>query len=101
MNTYLINELARNMIAEIADCGTNKTVCKSRDGHHFAVCVNHNETTPTDTIAKRALDAVKMTMRVHGRYAAAEALEYLHVRNGDCMKVNAGNSVYTVLWVTI
>lgn len=98
MNTYLMSELAKNLIA---DCGANKTICKSRDGHHFAVCVNHATTTPTNTIAKRALDAVKMAMRVHGRYAAAEALEYLHVKDGDCMKITGNNTVYTVLWVTV
>lgn len=98
MNTNLMNELARNMIA---DCGANKTICKSRDAKHFAVCVNHSATTPSSTIAKRALDSVKMALRVHGRYAAAEALEYLHVRSGDCMKVTNGNSIYTILWIVI
>lgn len=96
-NNYM-NDLAK---ALIPDCKANGTICKSRDGQHFGVCVNHNATTPSNTVAKRALDAVKTAMRVHGRYAAAEALEYLHVRSGDCMKVTNGNSIYTILWIVI
>ena len=96
-NTYM-NELARNLIADVKP---NGTICKSRDGQHFGVCVNHGVNTPSTVISKRALDAVKMALRVHGRYVKAEALEYLHVRNGDCMKVTGNNTVYTVLWIVI
>lgn len=96
-NTYM-DDLARNLIA---DCKSNGTICKSRDGVHFGVCVNHTATTPSTVISKRALDAVKMALRVHGRYAKAEALEYLHVKSGDCLKVNGNNTTYTVLWIVI
>jgi hypothetical protein len=65
------------------------------------VCVNHGVNTPSTVISKRALDAVKVAMRVHGKYAKAEALEYLHVKSGDCLKVTNGDSVYTVLWIVI
>ena len=96
-NTYM-NDLAK---ALIPDCKANGTICKSRDGAHFGVCVNHGVNTPTDTIAKRALDAVKMALRVHGRYAKAEAIEYLHVKDGDCVKVTNGDSIFTILWIVI
>ena len=96
-NTYM-DDLAK---ALIPDCKENATICKSRDSVHFGVCVNHGTTTPSNVIAKRALDAVKMALRVHGRYAKAEALEYLHVKDGDCVKVTNGNSIYTILWIVI
>ena len=96
-NNYM-DELARNLITDVKP---NGTICKSRDGRHFGVCVNHGVNTPSTVIAKRALDAVKMAMRLHGRYAAAEALDYLHVQSGDCLKVNGNNTTYTVLWITI
>jgi hypothetical protein len=100
MNTYntYMDQLAINLIK---DCKTNATICKSKDGAHFGVCVNHTATTPSSVISKRALDSVKMALRVHGHYTKAEALEYLHVKNGDCVKVTNGDSVYTVLWIVI
>lgn len=96
-NNYM-DDLAK---ALIPDCKSNGTICKSRDGQHFGVCVNHGVNTPSTVISKRALDSVKMALRVHGRYSKAEALEYLHVRGGDCVKVTNGNSIYTVLWIVI
>ena len=96
-NTYM-NNLAKALIPH---CEIGKTACASKDGINFGVVVNHTPTTPTEVISKRALAAVKMTLQVKGEYAKAEALEYLHVNSGDCLKVTSGNSVYTVLYLTI